>query len=256
MLHNLQHLKTTSAFEQCELESTLTFGSSGNWDFDFCSSGVPGTNSPTVDANLTDSNNIGFTQYSRGLVLSGLNRNDVCTLNGVFNTIELNGVSPTVNVPGQYGSITNNLTGSPSVTLTNAFKSSDVGSGGGGGTSVTVTPLTGAVSTSVNPVNTQSYYGESPTIAVLVTDANGDAVDFTAITLEVCYETQANVDVGTVVNSSISVSDNQVSWEVPAAVGTHSTDPATVLQWSLRNASNGLVYLAGLHTLRYTALAD
>lgn len=111
-----------SFLRYCEIGITgLTFGSGGAWDFDHCHSGVAGPGAPLIDCDSTDNNTIGISDWLRGLTLSGLAANDVVTANGVFNTLTLNGADATVNVSGQTGTVTNNLTGSPSVTETNSI---------------------------------------------------------------------------------------------------------------------------------------
>lgn len=117
-----------SIFTQCRYTVSLTAGSSGDWTIDFCESGVPGSGAPTFNFASLGNNNINITNWARGLTLSGLAAGDVATPNGVFNTLTLNGADATVNVSGQYGTLTNNLTGSPTVSITNAFKAGDVAS--------------------------------------------------------------------------------------------------------------------------------
>ena len=110
----------------CEFNGTITAKSAGAWDIDHCSSGVAGSGTPTFSLNSTDNNTVGITDWFRGLTLSGLAASDVITANGVFNTLTLNGADATVNVSGQYGALTNNLTGSPTVTIANAFDVGDI----------------------------------------------------------------------------------------------------------------------------------
>lgn len=43
-----------------------------------------------------------------------------------------NAADATVNVSGQYGTIANNLTGTPTVAVSNAFRAGDVAEAGGG----------------------------------------------------------------------------------------------------------------------------
>lgn len=117
-------------FRDCEIGGGsfgVVFGSSGEWDFDHCSSGVAGAGTAVIDANSTDNNTLGLTDYFRGLNAQGLADNDVVTANGIFNTLDLDGATPTVNVSGQYGTLdTTGLTSASGVIATNAFKSGDI----------------------------------------------------------------------------------------------------------------------------------
>lgn len=114
---------------RCGLTTTLTAGSgSGSFELVDCYSDVAGTSAPTIDLNSVGNVNLDMTRWSRGLTLSGLAATDTATVNGVINTLTLNGADATVNVSGQYGTLTNNLTGSPTVSTTNAFKTGDVAS--------------------------------------------------------------------------------------------------------------------------------
>lgn len=112
-----------SALFICEIGAgSLVLGSAGDYDIDFCSSGVAGTSAATVDCNsLGSATTVGLSNYSRGLILNNLTTNHTVTVHGVLTSLTLNGADATVQIGGQYGTLTNNLTGSPSVTTTNSY---------------------------------------------------------------------------------------------------------------------------------------
>ena len=79
-------------------------------------------------------------------------------------------------------------------------------------------------------------------------------MDFTGISLIVCYESAGSVsDIATVVPT---VAANTVSWDVPAAVSTHSQAAVTRLRYSVRDSTTNYVYEQGEHVLRYSPLVD
>jgi hypothetical protein len=121
-----------SFLRDCEIgggAAGIIFGSAGEWDIDYCSSGVAGTGASVINTNSTDNNTVGMTSFGRGVNFQGLSDGDVLTVNGALNTVDLDGASPTVNISGQYGTVdTSGLVSAAGVTVTNAFRTGDIAS--------------------------------------------------------------------------------------------------------------------------------
>ena len=110
----------------CSLTDTLTLGSSGNYSFLHCNSGIPGPGGPTIDANSVGSLNLEARNYEGSLTLDNLAAGDVVTISGRLGTITLNGADATVEIRGTYKELVNNLTGAPTVNIDGAILGSDV----------------------------------------------------------------------------------------------------------------------------------
>jgi hypothetical protein len=117
-----------------------------------------------------------------------------------------------------------------------------------------VTPVTSTVSSTTEQfARRSSKYGHRTTETSVVNDANGDAVDFTGITLEVCYELPGSTaDIGTAVATA---NGNTVTWTLPSEVANYATTTTNFI-YSLRDATSGLVYENGEHRLLYAAKKD
>ena len=112
----------------CQLAATFTAGSSGAFRFIDCESGVAGAAAPVVHLNSTNNNTLEARDWSGGFHLKGLAASDVVTLDGVFGTITLEGADAAVEIRGVYKSLTNSLTGSPTVNIEGAILGGDVAS--------------------------------------------------------------------------------------------------------------------------------
>lgn len=128
---------------------------------------------------------------------------------------------------------------------------------GGGGSSVTVTPLSSSVSQRANGTTIEMFVGETCSVGpIAITDSTGAAVDLSGKTLQVVIE-GVGVDVAVVASGDITVSgadSNQITFNAPAAATTKGTNART---WSLRDTADGNRVLArGNWKLLEAAKAD
>ena len=100
--------------------TTVTFGSAGDYYFNDCRSRVPGSGSPTIDLGAAlGASNLSIRNYSGGITLSNIASGDVATIGGPdMGTVTLNGADGTVDVRGTGKPIVDNRTGSPTLTET------------------------------------------------------------------------------------------------------------------------------------------
>ena len=113
---------------------------------------------------------------------------------------------------------------------------------GGGGSTVIVSPLQAVGPERVAGTEIVAYINDtSPIGPIAVTDADGVAIDLSALTLKVCIE---KID-GTIlanVSPSISGTDNNQVTFTPNADSVAKTG---TFRWSLRKTSNNQVYALG-----------
>jgi hypothetical protein len=112
----------------CTFDSTVTMTLAGDYHYINCQSGVAGAGSPTFTKTAGQAITAEFRRWSGGITISGLQSGDTISLDGMFGTITLNGADATVSIKGTYGLLTNNLTGSPTVSTAGAIKGEDVAS--------------------------------------------------------------------------------------------------------------------------------
>ena len=99
--------------------TTFTLGSAGAYRLIRCYSDVAGAAAPVIDMNsLGAGTTLELRDWRGGVTLNNLTTNHVVTLDGIFGTITLNGADAVVEIRGIYKALTNNLTGSPTVTET------------------------------------------------------------------------------------------------------------------------------------------
>jgi len=94
-----------------------------------------------------------------------------------------------------------------------------------------------------------AYVGETRTHTVTTLDADGAAVNCSALTLEVIIEQLDRTDVVTVANASITKTTTTVSFAVSS---TYHTTEANY-RWALRNTSTGGVIMFGPYVIQYAA---
>jgi len=108
-----------SDYHNCDFTGTLTLLSAGDYNLVRCQSGVAGASSPTIDMGAAvGATTLELRDWRGGITLNNLAAGDVVTLDGIFGTITLNGADASVEIRGIYKALTNNLTGSPTVTET------------------------------------------------------------------------------------------------------------------------------------------
>jgi hypothetical protein len=117
----------------------------------------------------------------------------------------------------------------------------------GGSTTVTVLPATGIVADRSAGVTLLPVIGETISQAITVYQSDGTtAVDLSAKTLAIIFETMSGVDVAVVANGDITVSgasSNVVTFAYPSAV----TSSERVLRFAIRDAAAPLtMYLQGI----------
>lgn len=111
-------------FDFCAFAGTLTQTTAGIYEYHNCYS--KGTTAPVFTKTAGQAIDVEFHNYSGDITISGLQSGDTIELGGFFRTIILNGADATVHVHGHYEVLTNNLTGSPTVSITGAIQTSDV----------------------------------------------------------------------------------------------------------------------------------
>jgi len=116
-----------ATFYNCSFTTTMTMGSAGAFRLIDCQSGVAGAGSPTIDMGAAvGATTLELRRWSGGITLNNLASGDVVTIGGSdMGTITLNGADASVEIRGIFKAVTNNLTGSPTVTASGA-KGTDI----------------------------------------------------------------------------------------------------------------------------------
>lgn len=131
-----------------------------------------------------------------------------------------------------------------------------VDAGGGGGSTVIVSPLSALAPERVNGTTISVAVGDVTPITIDVYDFNDAAVNLsTQGNLEVCIESRDNVDLQVVAHANIAISgtdSNKATWTPnAAAVGTVDKH-----RWSLRTAAAKKVLAYGPWVVERVALSD
>ena len=108
----------------CAFAGTVTQTTAGDYEYHNCYS--KGTTAPIFTKTAGQAINAEFHNYSGDITISGLQSGDVIELGGNFRTVILNGADATVHIHGHYETLTNNLTGSPTVQISGATKFGDM----------------------------------------------------------------------------------------------------------------------------------
>ena len=128
-------------------------------------------------------------------------------------------------------------------------------SGGGGGTSIMVTPVVAQVPVRVRDTDIETYIGDLSTIRIGIFSGE-DAVDLSGFgDLEVCVQAKDGTDLDFVEMADLTIDgddNNYVSWD-PAGPSV-----ATIRRgkWSLRKSSNKQVIAKGAWIISDAALED
>ena len=111
---------------QCGIRGTLTLGSAGAFRMIDCYGDTDGASAPVIDMGAAvGATTLEARRWSGSITLNNLAAGDVVSLDGTFGTITLNGADATVEIRGIYKALTNNLTGTQSVTAS-GVKGTDV----------------------------------------------------------------------------------------------------------------------------------
>jgi hypothetical protein len=114
--------------------------------------------------------------------------------------------------------------------------------GGGGGSTVIVSPLQAVAPDRVSGTEVMTFINDVSAIGpIAVTDADGVAVDLSALTLKVCIEKIDGTILANVTPSISGVDNNQITF-TPNADSVAKTG---TFRWSLRRTSNNQVYAYG-----------
>jgi hypothetical protein len=114
--------------------------------------------------------------------------------------------------------------------------------GGGGGSTVIVSPLQAVAPDRVSGTEITTFINDVSAIGpIAVTDADGVAVDLSALTLKVCIEKIDGTILANVTPSISGASNNQITF-TPNADSVAKTG---TFRWSLRRTSNNQVYAYG-----------
>lgn len=125
---------------------------------------------------------------------------------------------------------------------------------GGGAGAVTVLPMNAAVQNRVDGTTIQLFFGEVISVAIAITDAEGDAVNLAGRTLQIVIEGRTRVDRAVIENGAISRSGSTISFFPPSGI----TAKVGQRRWSLRDVTTGVdVVLAyGLLNVVYAPKTD
>jgi methylglyoxal synthase len=128
--------------------------------------------------------------------------------------------------------------------------------GPSGSATVVVSPLSATQPEAVIGTRIPRAVGDVSPIAVDIYDSTGAAVNLTTLgDLEVCVETEANVDLQVVAHANLTISgtsNNKVTWTPNAA----SVATVAKHRWSLRVASNKKDIAHGVFEVLRVALSD
>ncbi len=110
-------------FDFCAFAGTMTLSTAGDYEFHNCYS--KGATAPVFTKTAGQALVLEMHNFSGDITVSGLESGDTVELGGSFRTVVLNGADATVHIHGYYETLTNNLTGSPTVTISGAQKFQD-----------------------------------------------------------------------------------------------------------------------------------
>jgi hypothetical protein len=117
---------------------------------------------------------------------------------------------------------------------------------------ITVVPITGIVDSRVDGTTITVFTSELVTVAVACVDSDGDAVDISAMNLEIIIENQRNSDIVVIANASITKVVSTFSFTVPISVsGTEGN-----YQWALRKTTDDSVLMQGPFVVVYAPQSD
>lgn len=94
-----------------------------------------------------------------------------------------------------------------------------------------------------------AYVGETRTHTVTTVDDDGNAVNCSAMTLEVIVEQMDRTDVVTIPNASITKTSTTVSFAVSALSHTVEAN----WRWALRRTDTNVVLMHGAYVVEYAA---
>ena len=112
--------------------------------------------------------------------------------------------------------------------------------------------LVGTVVTRTATTTLEAFIGETYTHTITTVDADGNAVDCSAMTLEVVIEKLDRTDVVTIANASITKTSTTVSFAVSS---TYHTTEANY-RWSLRRTDTGVVIMYGPYVIEHVPHQD
>lgn len=95
----------------------------------------------------------------------------------------------------------------------------------------------------------EAFIGETYTHTIVTVDGDGNAVDCSAMTLEVVIEKLDRTDVVTIANASITKTTTTVAF---AVANTYHTTEANY-RWALRRTDTGVVIMHGPYVVQYAA---
>jgi hypothetical protein len=217
----------------------------------FVSGPLEGENSPIISYNSTNgvfvleepltaapSNGDEF------VVIAGSHVHDIASIqSGLATTTQLTTVEGKIDaIDGVTDKLdtTVELDGSVYRFTTNALEQAP--SGGGGGSTVIVSPLQAVAPDRVSGTEVMTFINDVSAIGpIAVTDTDGVAVDLSALTLKVCIEKIDGTILANVTPSVSGVDNNQITF-TPNADSVAKTG---TFRWSLRRTSNNQVYAYG-----------
>lgn len=92
-----------------------------------------------------------------------------------------------------------------------------------------------------------AFVDELSTITVSIVDQNNNPVDMSTKTLYVSFESMDRTDITSIEQASLTVSNNSVSFDLPAAVTSSEQDAL----YSIRDTSDETVYVSGKIKVSY-----
>lgn len=115
-------------FDFCSFSETVTHTLAGDYNYHNCYSKVAGVGAPTFTKTAGQAITSQWRNWAGSITVGGIEAGDVMTISGTeLGAIVLNGAEGTVKILGEYESLTDNRTGTPTLVL-GAFKGSDIAS--------------------------------------------------------------------------------------------------------------------------------
>lgn len=113
-------------FDFCSFSGTVTHTLAGDYNYHNCYSKVAGVGGPTFTKTAGQAITAQWRNWAGSITVSGIQAGDVMTISGEeLGDVVLNGAEGTVKILGQYESLTDNRTGSPTL-VEGGFEGSDV----------------------------------------------------------------------------------------------------------------------------------
>lgn len=239
-------------FDFCSFDDTVTHTLAGDYNYHNCYSKVAGVGTPTFAKTAGQIITAQWRNWAGSITVGVIEAGDVMTISGMeLGDIVLNGVDGTVKILGEYESLIDNRTGSPSLVL-GAFSGSDVA-----GILVDTNDIQsrlpaalvgGLMNANISAINTDVISADSIAAdavaeiqAGLATEAKQDIIDANVDAIL--------IDTDTTLTAQIAALNNPTAAAIAAAVAAYDMGNGRTIEESLAFLRNKWTIIAGTLTV-------